>query len=239
MIGPDILLKETGALAPIPEPAGVFVKQRRRKQRMPNDLDQTSLHALLEALGTDDTAPGLAYQNLRLRLIRFFRWNNCRSPEDLADTALDRLAGKLAGAEETILDVHKFAAGIARMLLHEYRAHQAREQSMLSHLSWTIANRPSLDPAQQDHEDALSHCLGTLSPENRQMLERYYTGDAGRRIQNRALLAQELGIGINALRNRALRLRQQLEDCTAGYLGRSFRRDEHRMNVTHKERKNL
>jgi DNA-directed RNA polymerase specialized sigma24 family protein len=203
---------------------------------MPHELDQSSLHALLDALGTDASEAGHAYENLRVRLIRFFSWNRCQSPEDLADTALDRLAVKLAAGAEPILDPGKFVAGIARMLLHEQHARHGRELKMLSWLSWSFAHRPPRAEVEWEREDALSHCLESVPFENRQILERYYTGDASQRIRNRQLLAAELGIGINALRNRALRLRERLEDCTSGYLARLDRRDGSRAPFTHKDR---
>jgi len=205
---------------------------------MPHDLDQTSLLGLLAALGEDSGQPGLAYENLRARLIRYFEWNRCWPAEDWADTALDRLAGKIA-AGETIADPRRFVAGIARMLVHESAAQQLREQRMLSWMRWTGSYGPVHDEAGQTREEALSHCLEGLSAESRLFLERYYTGDAGQRIRNRQQLAGELGIGLNALRNRALRLRQQLEDCTSAYLERFSRRDETRPAVTTKRRKTV
>ncbi len=203
---------------------------------MPHDLDHTSLRALLAALGPDSIEAGVAYENLRQRLIRFFLWNRCLSPEDLADIALDRLAGKLAAGTEPILDPGKFIAGIARMLLHEQHARQSRERKMLSLLSWVAENRGGTDDSQQDREEALTYCLDRLAATDRRLLERYYAGDASERIRNRQSLAAELGIGINALRNRALRMRRQLEDCTSGYLARLSGRDGFRPSVTDKGR---
>lgn len=207
---------------------------------MPHDLDQTSLHALLDALGGNPAESGLAYENLRIRLIRFFSWNHCHTPEELADTALDRLAGKLAFGGEPILDPQRFAAGIARMLLHEYRAQQEREQKMLTRFLPVLTNRQPRPETEQEQEDALNHCLEWVTAEDRQLLERYYTGDASERIRNRQSLAKELGIGLNALRNRALRLRRQLEECTSSYRRRrGSRRDESPGVITHNEGKTL
>lgn len=203
---------------------------------MPHDLDQASLHGLLAVLGESSAEPGLAYESLRVRLIRFFEWNHCRPAEDWADVALDRMAGRIA-AGETILDPRKYVAGIARMLVHESAARQLREQKMISWLQWIGARRSLPDERQQNREHSLAHCLENLSAENRLFLERYYSGDAGRRIQNRQQMAGELGIGLNALRNRALRLRQQLEDCTAGYLARLSGRDGTSSALTSKGRR--
>lgn len=182
---------------------------------MPVDLNSEWLQALLDALGSGSEDQGLAYENLRLRLIRFFHWNQCASPEDLADTALDRLAQKLAASAEPILSPGSYALGIARMLLLEERAQQVREQKMLSFLSWLAIHRKPEDEVLRGQEEALSICLGKMSVENRDLLENYYHGDAGERIRQRQSIADALDITRNALRNRVLRLRRQLEDCAS------------------------
>jgi DNA-directed RNA polymerase specialized sigma24 family protein len=182
---------------------------------MPVELNSGSLQALLDALASRGEDQGVAYENLRLRLIRFFHWNQCESPEDLADIALDRLAEKLAASAEPIVSPGSYAVGIARMLLHENRAQQIREQKLLSFLSWFLAQGRSDDEMLREQEDALSLCLENMSAENRRLLETYYVGDGGERIQQRQSIANALGIARNALRNRVLRLRRQLEDCAS------------------------
>lgn len=182
---------------------------------MPVELNSESLQALLDALATDGQDQGLAYENLRLRLIRFFHWNQCASPEDMADTALDRLAEKLAASTQPILSPAGYAVGIARMLLHENKAQQKKEQKMLSFLAWFLARHNAEDESSLRQEEALSHCLEKMSPENRLLLESYYSGDAAERIRQRQSIADAMGIARNALRNRILRLRRQLEDCAS------------------------
>jgi hypothetical protein len=48
----------------------------------------------------------------------------------------------------------------------------------------------------------------------------YYAGEKRARIERRQRLAAQLGIEINALRNRALRLREKLETCVENCLRR-------------------
>ena len=204
---------------------------------MTQDLDKTALQALLDALGPTPADAGEAYEGLRERLIRFFRWNHCPFPEELADTALDRLAEKLSRGAEPILFPARFATGIARMLLLEQRAKHSREKKMLLWLSWSHENRGQSDGERQLYDDALSHCLDRLTSDNRRLLESYYSGDGSERIRNRQKLAAELGIAINALRNRALRLRDSLENCTARFLARDQRRDKSAENATDRKSK--
>ncbi len=206
---------------------------------MTQNLNKSGLDALLEALGPESNEAGAAYEELRARLIRFFRWNRCLFPEDLADEALDRLAAKLAGGAEAIVSPAGYAAGVARMMLLEQHAKTSREKKALSFLLWFHSRRKDFYDAQQDCEEALSNCLDRQSAENRQLLERYYSGDASERIRNRQALAGELGIAINALRNRALRLRSQLEQCASRYLAKLKHRDGKPENFTMYQRRNL
>jgi DNA-directed RNA polymerase specialized sigma24 family protein len=53
---------------------------------------------------------------------------------------------------------------------------------------------------------AIENCLAALPPDRRNMIERYYGAD-------RNALARELGVSMNALRNRALRIREELFNC--------------------------
>jgi DNA-directed RNA polymerase specialized sigma24 family protein len=57
--------------------------------------------------------------------------------------------------------------------------------------------------------DAVERCLSTLPESSRDLIARYYCGE-------RAALAGELGISLNTLRNRALRIREKLYECVTG-----------------------
>jgi hypothetical protein len=205
---------------------------------MPFDLDSASLQALLDALEDHAADQGIAYERLRSRLIRFFTWNRCIEPEDLADVALDRLAKKIASGE-SVIDPQKLVTGIARMLLHENTARQIRERKMLSRLRWSLNQSATREEMLHVREEALEHCLERMPAESRSLLERYYTGDAGARIRQRQQLASELGIALNALRNRALRLRTQLDTCTSAYLSEGPKRDRSGPAITKKHGKVL
>jgi DNA-directed RNA polymerase specialized sigma24 family protein len=183
---------------------------------MSHDLDPGSLQTLLNALQTSDADGASAYEQLRVKLIRFFRWNHCWTAEDLADETMDRLAGRLAEETATIADPVRFALGIARMIVHEHRARENRETR--ARAGFASQTHQQHDEEEQARAEALDHCLNTLPPQGRRLIERYYTGDAGERIRNRQQFAAELGLDLNALRNRALRLRRQLEGCVESRL---------------------
>ena len=59
----------------------------------------------------------------------------------------------------------------------------------------------------------LERCLGSLSAGDREMILHYYHGDKRSKIENRKRLTDLLQVPINALRMRALRLRERLQAC--------------------------
>ena len=168
--------------------------------------------ALLHRLRRDGD-DAVTYEALRRRLIQFFRLHVPTDAEDLADSVLDRLARKIHEGID-VASVPSYALGIARMVLHEARAKLARRH--LAEADPTLA--PDEDSADDARElesmlVALRGCLEAAGATARGLILAYYGGDGAVRIATRKGLADEHGISLNALRNRALRLRDALEEC--------------------------
>ncbi len=64
-------------------------------------------------------------------------------------------------------------------------------------------------------------CLKDLPDENRQLILEYYQGEKGDKIRNRKKLMERLGIPVNTLRMRALRLRERLQVCVEDCVSRA------------------
>jgi DNA-directed RNA polymerase specialized sigma24 family protein len=179
------------------------------------------LDALLLRLRDDGGAS--AYEALRRRLIQFFRLHVPAEADDLADVALDRLARKIADGTE-VASVPSYALGIARMLLHEARARAAKRR--VAEVDPTLAPESDDDDieaavARERMLGALGRCLDAAGPSSRELILRYYGENGAARIATRKSLADAAGISVNALRNRALRLREALEACVRGRLERA------------------
>jgi DNA-directed RNA polymerase specialized sigma24 family protein len=173
----------------------------------PRTLAPEQFEALLAALDADRTQAGERYDALHRRLVQFFGWENGSEPEALADEVMDRVARRICEGEP-VTQPAAYAMGVARFVLREDQARARRNERAL------------LEMPKRETEDArpmecLERCLGTMPEAARGLLMAYYSGDGGARIARRKQLAAELGIELNALRNRALRLRQQLERCVA------------------------
>jgi DNA-directed RNA polymerase specialized sigma24 family protein len=174
-------------------------------------LTQDAFDQLLGAFGGDRDSAGRKYLEIRNNLTRFFEWRGCTFPEDHADETINRMAKRLAEGE-AIVNHSGYAIGVARMLLMEINKGRQREQAALAE----IGAAPDVYlPANDDESrlDCLRNCLQTLSPDNRELILQYYQGEKGEKIENRKKLIDRLGIPVNTLRMRALRLRERLQSC--------------------------
>jgi RNA polymerase sigma factor (sigma-70 family) len=164
-------------------------------------LNREAFDALLDALNPDREAASREYEALRRRLIDLFAWERFTAAEQLADETLNRLARRLA-AGEPIESPRKFAHGIARMVMLEASREEQKRSAALREFQMTGGASEST----QESVDALEDCLRQLPAEQRRIIEAYYSGDRDR-------LAESLGVSMNALRNRTMRIREKLFDC--------------------------
>lgn len=198
---------------PPPQPTGTSASRKRWT------LDRSAFHALLAALNPDPDLAALQYAALRDRLSRFFEWNNADGPDALADEVLDRLTRRITtatGQDEAVRQPEKFASGIARLLLHEQWRDRNAASQMLEALQHNYQTLPQQHQEQQQLEQAhalLEECLNQLTTPQRDLIQRYYSVEARSQIASRKQLATETNISLNALRNRALRIRADVESC--------------------------
>lgn len=182
-------------------------------------LTQEAFDKLLIALGGGNRDSGSEkYLEIRNNLTRFFEWRGCSFPEDHADETINRMTKRVAGGEE-ILNPSSYAMGVARLLLLEILKGRQREQSALTEIS----NSSEVYVDSDDGESrliCLRNCLQTLSSDNRELILQYYQGEKSEKIRNRKKLIERLGVPVNTLRMRALRLRERLQGCVEECIGR-------------------
>lgn len=178
-------------------------------------LTETTFNKLLAALAEDRETAGEKYLQLKKNLVRFFETRGFNAADDAADEVLNRLARKLE--TEHLENVNTYALGIARMLTLELR--KSPEQKFSNELP-EIGVLPFDEEREEQDEKlkCLDKCLSELSAENREIIVGYYKGEKREKIENRNRLAENLGIPNNALRNRAVRLRDKLENCITNCL---------------------
>src|SRR3954471_23099628 len=88
-----------------------------RSQRW--SLTEDSFTLFLSRLSSNREEAGAAYENIRLKLLTFFRCNAFQNPEDLVDQTIDRAIRRLGEIE--VREVTSFVLGVARYVRRETR----------------------------------------------------------------------------------------------------------------------
>lgn len=171
-------------------------------------LSKSSFDQFLGLLDADRNRAAQKYENLRVRLVKFFEWRACPFAEMLADETLDRVARKMNLGEQ-INDYLHYTFGIARFVYLEAVKQRAREQPVV--IKMPVSNNGFEEENPQ--LNCLETCLRELSDANRKMILQYYYDDKQAKIDHRKKIAERLGISINALRIKAARIRAKLEEC--------------------------
>lgn len=170
---------------------------------------------LIARLGDDFAQAAEAFNRLRQRLVRFLAWRGTSDPEALADETLERVARQLGGGLEIKAeDPFRYAARVAQLVAHEdLRAVRRAQDAHKAAHEQPLAQPESEEAAENPRMACLEGCLEELTAEDQELILTFYRGEKGSRIVRRRSLAEQHGISVNALRIRAFRLRQKLEQC--------------------------
>lgn len=174
-------------------------------------LKQEDFDRLLQWLDPDPDRAGQLYEKIRWRLVAILASRGCRTPEELADETIDRVARRVADIRDSYVGERAiYFLGVMNNVHHEY------------------LKRPPLPRLVEtdDHMEVkeglhlcLERCLDKLAPHARQLIERYYAEDRSAKINLRKRIAREFGISAGNLRLRALRIRATLQTCIEQCLG--------------------
>ncbi len=188
------------------------------------DASREEVNRLLLRLDPDLTRAWEKHESIRRRLVKFFEWNHCTGPEDLADMVLDRVAAK--PESEDIRDVAHYALGVARYVCLEAHRKMRRE----AHIEELTGGEDSLPGTRDqsgeiverlDHENRLTclrECLDKLMAGDRELVLQYYSAEEEKQKVHRQKLAEKTGVTLGALRVRTNRLREKLEQCVSDCL---------------------
>ncbi len=176
-------------------------------------LTQESFDALLDWLDPSRDVAGQKYETIRARLIKIFVCRGCLEPEDLADETINRVTSKLKDVAGTYTgEPALYFYGVANKVHLEYL-----RRKPVPPLPAPRSDTLEVELAHQ----CLDRCAERLSPDNRYLMWKYYEEEKQAKIETRKLLADELGIALNALRIRAHRIRLTLEQCVTDCLERA------------------
>ena len=167
-------------------------------------LRQDDFDRLLSWLDDDRERAGEEYEKLRRRLTTIFSARGCRIPEELADETIDRVSRRVADIQQNYQgNKALYFLGVASNVHHEY-------------LKRPPVPIPVLQIADIDQElthACLEQCLEKLTERSQYLIRQYYAEDKSAKIGLRKALANQLGLTQNALRARALRIREELQFC--------------------------
>jgi DNA-directed RNA polymerase specialized sigma24 family protein len=171
-------------------------------------LTQEAFDKMLAWLDPNRDQAGKKYEEIRRRLMKIFTCRGCTEADALADETINRVTRKV----ETVAEDYKgdpalYFYGVARKVHLEY----ARRKP--------VQVPPPTPPHAEQGDgverefDCLELCMQRLTPDNRELVLQYYSEEKQAKINHRRLLAEQLGIALNALRIRAYRIRAVLQQC--------------------------
>lgn len=184
------------------------------------ELNTEAFDKLLENFSSDRSEAGRQYVQMKVKLERFFEWNSCPSPEDLAEEAIKRVARKIDEGE-TIFNLPAYFSTVARLVFMESRRVRDRFAVPLDEIPEIAAEEPFEDEQKEARYRCLDQCLDLLPVESRSLILNYYHEEKRAKIDHRKQLAAVLGIPLNALRIRAHRVRISLEKCVRDCLAQA------------------
>ena len=184
-------------------------------------LSAEALARFLVGLDPDYDRAGQKYESLRLALMKFFDWRGAHFPEELADETINRVIRKLDEGE-TIRDLPTYCHGVARLVLLEKLKGTENKRADFETLppAALVAPEPSEQEDVDEKQDCFERCLKELPGESRQLILQYYSDEKREKISRRLAMAERLGIPLNALRSRAQRIRNRLEECVNGCMNK-------------------
>jgi hypothetical protein len=182
------------------------------------DLTQEQFDQLLSWLNPDREQAALKYEQIRKRLIVLFTARGCHVPEELADISINTVARRVDEVREGFCgDPAHYFCGVARNVFLEHKRKEYEQKARLS------AQPPvTIQPSQREPLEyrCFDLCSDELSSGDRRLIVEYYREQKRDKIENRALLAAQSGVSLNALRIKAYRLRAQLQKCLEDCINR-------------------
>jgi RNA polymerase sigma factor (sigma-70 family) len=193
-------------------------------------INREAFDRMLAELHPDIERAGEQYEKIRQKLVKLFEWRGCAHAEECADETFNRVAQKIyEGTSIWAGDPYSYFHGVALNVLREYwrsaeqTAKTLEEAAQIQALSVDPEDLLLREMEQREKEsllECLNRCLQKLPPESLHLIIMYHQGEEASDKARRKVLAQSLGIPLNALRIRAYRIRAAIEECVENCLGR-------------------
>ena len=175
--------------------------------------DQDGIRLFSIQLDRDRDRAGQKYEDVRLRLLKYFQWRGAPAPDIEADETINRVARKIEEGEN-VYNLNAYIYGVARLVNAESVKTQSRSQPIADEVECIeVPEKEEDDSDVTGRRACFDRCLQCLSDKSREIVIEYYHYEKGKKIEHRKHLAVRLGVTLNALRISAHRIRLGLEAC--------------------------
>jgi DNA-directed RNA polymerase specialized sigma24 family protein len=182
-------------------------------------LTQAAFDGFLATLDRDRERAGDKYEDIRLKLVKYFQWSGSDVPDIDADETINRVTRRIYEGQD-VYNVNGYIFGVAK-LVHAESLKWRNRKLALDEGSFTELPS-SVEVEAPNYQECLERCLGCLSEEDREVITEYYRYKKTDKIDSRKRLAARLGISVNTLRVKMHRQRLNLEACVEKCLARQL-----------------
>lgn len=177
---------------------------------------------MLGWLDSDREKAAEEYEKIRQKLIKLFKWRNCRPEEDYADITINRVMRRIseevdASKDKPYLYFHGTALNVLREFWRGQQKHKHEDFENILPLELTTENPQQLIEKKLEQQketgrfNCMRECLNELSPEAKAMIMEYHHGESKKNVRQE--LAEKMNISMNVLRIKACRVRADLQNC--------------------------
>jgi len=174
------------------------------------ELSADSFARLLAWLDDEPERAAEIYEKMRFRLTAFFTARRCFYADDLVDTVFDRVAETVEDREFS--NKPAFMLGVARNVYLEY----VRKEPLTHEIDeLRLSDKPDPDDIFDVNavRSKLDGCLGELPDEDCDLVIEYMSERGPEKIKGHTEMSRRLGVSIEALRTRIMRIKRQLRNC--------------------------
>ena len=181
-------------------------------------LTQAAFDGFLAKLDLDRDKAGEKYENIRLKLLKYFQWCGSVAPDIDADETINRVTRRIEEGAN-VYNLAGYIYGVAKLVHTESLKRRNQQEMESGYLVELLSTGRDSNAAQC--QECLKRCLGYLSDEDREVITEYYQYEKFEdRTTGRKRLAERLGVPLTTLRVKTYRQRLNLEACVEECLGR-------------------
>ena len=181
-------------------------------------LTQAAFDGFLATLDRDREKAGEKYEDIRLKLLKYFQWSGSDVPDIDADETINRVTRRIYEGQD-VYNLTGYIYGVAKLVRAESLKRRNRRET-LDEGSIIELSSVGVEVEIANYQECLERCLARLSNEDREVITEYYRYKKTAKIDSRKRLAAKLGISLNTLRVKMHRQRMNLEACVEKCLAR-------------------